>query len=412
MYEFLDRRYALALYERCVEEGNVELVLQQFKEIVDEMDSNRYLMEVLKNPQINKFDKKRIFTELFKECIEDELLKFLLLTIDKERILFLREKYVQFNQIYLDDSKILIAEIVSTIYLSNEEKNTLKRNLEERYKKTIIFKEKVDKSLIGGIVIRIGDEIIDGSIKNRIVEFKKVTNEINESNDVRRLESKDIMLGSLEHKCSKNLNNGLHNPCDREALRANVTTARPLRDDEKVCLINSLESFYNRNIVIDESIDKDIIGGVLIKVGNDITDYTLREKLKHIKRETREVEFKKISDEISRNNDVKQLLAKGIMSDPLEDNCNKNLSNSLQSSHDKEAIHASVTTARPLREDEKVNLISSLEKFYNGSIVIDESVDKDIIGGVLIKVGDDITDYTVREKLKYIKKDRLKLNMK
>ena len=101
MYEFLDRRYALALYEAGVEAGNVEIILQQLKEIVNEMNSNKDFFKVIKNPQISKFNKKRIFRELFEDCIERELLNFLLLTIDKERILYLREKYEQFRQIYL-----------------------------------------------------------------------------------------------------------------------------------------------------------------------------------------------------------------------------------------------------------------------------------------------------------------------
>ncbi len=287
MYEFLDRRYALALYEVCVEVGNVEIVLQQLKEIVDEMDSNKDLIKILKNPQINKFNKKRIFKDIFQESIETELLDFLLLTIDKERILFLREKYNQFKQIYLSESNIIIAEVKSTISLSKIEKETLKRNLEEKYNKTIILKERVDESLIGGIVIRIGDEIIDGSIKNRLVEFKKITSESSrkeyvQNQEAKRLEAKDI-INPLNGEGNESLKNGIQWAHSRDAICAEITTAVSLTYEEKNSLIRSLERFYKRRIVIKESIDKDIIGGILVKVGDDITDYTIRDKMKYIK---------------------------------------------------------------------------------------------------------------------------------
>lgn len=287
MYEFLDRRYALALYEMCVEAGNVELVLQELKEIVDEMDSNKDLIKIIKNPQINKFNKKRIFRELFENSLEEELLDFLLLTIDKERILFLREKYNQFKQIYLSESKILIAEVKSLISLSKGEKEALKINLEKRYGKTIVLKEKVDKSLIGGIIVRIGDEIIDGSIKNRLVEFKKITNESSrkeyeQNNEDRRIIAKGIMMESLDDNCDKGIKNGSQGGYGREVMYAKITTAVLLTRDEKFGLISSLEKFYNKRIVIEEDIDKDIIGGIIVKIGNDITDYTIRDKLKYI----------------------------------------------------------------------------------------------------------------------------------
>jgi len=83
MYEFLDRRYALALYEMCKEAGNIETVLEELGEVVEEMDNNEGLIKIIRNPQINKHNKKRIFEELFKGKIEDELLSFLLLLIDK-----------------------------------------------------------------------------------------------------------------------------------------------------------------------------------------------------------------------------------------------------------------------------------------------------------------------------------------
>ncbi len=165
MYEFLDRRYALALYEMCKEAGNIETVLEELGEVVEEMDNNEGLIKIIRNPQINKHNKKRIFEELFKGKIEDELLSFLLLLIDKGRILYLREKYNQFRLVYLKNNNTVVAKIKSVIPLNHNERETIKSKLEKRYEKTVIIEEEIDKSLLGGMLISVGDETIDGTIR-------------------------------------------------------------------------------------------------------------------------------------------------------------------------------------------------------------------------------------------------------
>lgn len=270
MYEFLDRRYALALYEACVEVDNVEIVLQQLKEIVDEMDSNKDFMKIIENPQISKFHKKRIFKELFEDTIETELLNFLLLTIEKDRILFLKEKYYQFKNIYLEANNIMIAEVKTAIPLSIEERNTLKRVLEKKYNKNIVLKEKVDESIIGGIIVRVGNEIIDGSVKDRLAKFKKLTNDIIQGTEAESQQN----YNEMEYKLSQS---GIN----KEALNVDVKTVIALTDDEKLRLTKSLEQFYERKITIHESVDEKLIGGILVKVGEDSLDYTVLEKLRY-----------------------------------------------------------------------------------------------------------------------------------
>jgi len=68
-------------------------------------------------------------------------------------------------------------------------------------------------------------------------------------------------------------------------------------------------------------------------------------------------------------------------------------------------LEAKITTVVPLTEEEKVKLIKGLEKFYNRKIVIKEEINKNIIGGVLVQIGNDITDGTVKSKLRYVRSD-------
>ncbi len=102
MYEYLDRRYALALYEVAEKKGKVEEYLRDLREICDIIDTNKEFYEVIKHPQIGTKQKKKTFINIFKGKIDEELLSFLLILIEKDRILFLREKLNQMEKVDLE----------------------------------------------------------------------------------------------------------------------------------------------------------------------------------------------------------------------------------------------------------------------------------------------------------------------
>ena len=66
MYEYLDRRYALALYEVAKEKNKVDEYINDLREICDLIENNKDFYEVVKHPQISTKNKKRIFINIFK----------------------------------------------------------------------------------------------------------------------------------------------------------------------------------------------------------------------------------------------------------------------------------------------------------------------------------------------------------
>jgi F-type H+-transporting ATPase subunit delta len=65
MYEYLDKRYALALYEVAEKKGKVEEYLQEGKEIIELIKNNEDISKILKHPQISTSKKKKVFIEIF-----------------------------------------------------------------------------------------------------------------------------------------------------------------------------------------------------------------------------------------------------------------------------------------------------------------------------------------------------------
>lgn len=174
MYEYLDKRYALALYEVAEEKGKVDQYLDDLREICDLIDNNKDFYEVVKHPQISTKNKKRTFINIFKNKIDEELLSFLLILIEKDRILYLREKLNEMEKIHLNRNNTLIAIVKTAVPLLEEEANTLKAKLENKYNKTIIMTTEVDESILGGVYVRVGNDVIDGTVKSKIEDMKDI----------------------------------------------------------------------------------------------------------------------------------------------------------------------------------------------------------------------------------------------
>lgn len=174
MYEYLDKRYALALYEVAEKKGKVEEYLKDLREIVELTKTNNDFLQIIKHPQISTSKKKMMFKNIFQGKIDEELLSFLLILIEKDRLLYLEQKLKEMEKIHLEKNNKLIAEVKTVIPLNADEKKALVEKMTKKYNKQIILDEKLDTTLIGGVYVRVGDDVIDGSIKSKLEEMKKI----------------------------------------------------------------------------------------------------------------------------------------------------------------------------------------------------------------------------------------------
>ena len=174
MYEYLDRRYALALYEVAEQKGKVDEYLGDLREICELIENNKDFFEVIKHPQIGTKQKKKTFINIFKGKIDEELLSFLLILIEKDRILFLKEKLKEMEEIHLEKLNVLQGIVKTTVPLEENEYNSLVDKLEKKYNKEVILKKEIDPEILGGIYVRIGNDVIDGTVKTRLDDLEKL----------------------------------------------------------------------------------------------------------------------------------------------------------------------------------------------------------------------------------------------
>ena len=147
------------------------LIKKDFKEVTESFTGELY--KVFDNPSISSEIKQDILKESFKGKISPELYEFLKMLAEKNRIKQLKEIYEAYVQETNIKNNTQEAEITSAIELDNIYKQTIIKKLEEKTNQTIQPHWLISEEIIGGIVIRIGDLVIDTSLKNKIEKLRK-----------------------------------------------------------------------------------------------------------------------------------------------------------------------------------------------------------------------------------------------
>jgi F-type H+-transporting ATPase subunit delta len=169
----IENRYAEALLKLSIDENNIDKSLLNLKNIVEVYNNNLELKKFLNSPKIKIIDKKEVIKKIFNSDFEKTVINFILLLLDKGRIKFLPtilEEYIKLINIFKNDLEIII---ISAIKLSNEQIKRIELKIKKHFNTTSInSKTKIDKSLIGGVKIIIGDKIYDYSIKYQLENLK------------------------------------------------------------------------------------------------------------------------------------------------------------------------------------------------------------------------------------------------
>jgi F-type H+-transporting ATPase subunit delta len=174
MNEYVDRRYALALYQVAEEKGKVEQFVDELKNVAGLINNDKDFQLLIQHPQVSTSNKKKMFEDLFKNKIESDVLSFLGLLIEKGRIRELESMLSQMEKIYLEKHNTSIARVVTVLPLLEEEKSELIDKLQKKYNKKILLQEELDSDILGGVYVWIDNEVIDGTVRSKIEEMKKL----------------------------------------------------------------------------------------------------------------------------------------------------------------------------------------------------------------------------------------------
>jgi F-type H+-transporting ATPase subunit delta len=168
------RRYAKALLIIGKEDGKAEAYREELAGIAGLMSKEKDLEQAICNPLYAVSGRKKVLEAVIdKVGVSKVMASFLLLLFDKGRFGFLHA-INDFYQKLADELKgVLRASLVSATELSSETVEKIRTTLSTRTGKDIILEVDQDPALIGGIVSRIGDLVLDGSIKTQLLNMRE-----------------------------------------------------------------------------------------------------------------------------------------------------------------------------------------------------------------------------------------------
>lgn len=174
MAKLISKTYGEALFELAVEENKIEMFLAEVQTVLAGLKMNPDLYKLLNHPKISKEEKTKVVENIFKGRVSDEITGFLTLIIAKERYKEL-DAILEYFIGRVKEEKGIGTAYVTTAVLLNE---IQKKQVEEKLLQTTSYKEmemffEVDETLIGGMVIRIKDRVVDSSIKTKLAEIQK-----------------------------------------------------------------------------------------------------------------------------------------------------------------------------------------------------------------------------------------------
>ncbi len=181
MAESVGKVYGTAFFQLCEEENCLEKAYNELGEVIkllyegNDDDVSEYV-KFLSSPLISADEKVQSLKSVLESQLSALTLDFLCLVTEKGRFRYMSEIFGEFKQMYNDKMNILEVTAVTAEPLSGRLRDKLKTKLESVTGKTVLLSEKVDKSLIGGIVIRYGNAQIDSSVKTRLDKLKAQIN--------------------------------------------------------------------------------------------------------------------------------------------------------------------------------------------------------------------------------------------
>ena len=166
-------RYAKSILDLAIEQSKVESVLEDMRLIDSTCKNSNEFSLLLRSPIINAAKKLEIVREIFADKLSEISLLFLEIVIRKGRERILEGIATSFIQQYNVHKGIVSAEVITSFPLTGEIKTKMLTLVKDKTNQEVELKEKIDSSIIGGFILRIGDQQLDESLSSKLLDLRK-----------------------------------------------------------------------------------------------------------------------------------------------------------------------------------------------------------------------------------------------
>lgn len=168
----LARPYASAVFKRAKETGNAGKWSQALA-FIEAVLKDHAVSQIVENPKISNERKSDLMLDLCQDQGDQEVANFLKLLVHNKRLSLVPQIARLFEEYKAEDEGYIEVDVLTAYALTKDAKAQLTSSLEKSLGKKVHIKAAVDKSLIGGVLVRAGDKVIDGSIRGQIKHMQK-----------------------------------------------------------------------------------------------------------------------------------------------------------------------------------------------------------------------------------------------
>jgi ATP synthase F1, delta subunit len=171
--EAIAKRYASAIYDIAESSDKIGEIREALNILAENYNEDEEFKVFLLDPSI-KYDEKVKYLHKSFDFISEDAFKIINYLVKKGRVSLAEKIRDSYLKIYYEKNNKILVNATFTKELSDNQRKALMKKLEEKYKKKIVLNLSVDEELIGGGIIKIGNKVIDGSIKSQIENIKKI----------------------------------------------------------------------------------------------------------------------------------------------------------------------------------------------------------------------------------------------
>ena len=164
--------YARSLFEVAAERDVLDPVREQLGQFADALREERQLAVFFFSPYFSTQEKQDALHRVLTDA-DEVLMNFLELLIEKHRMPVIFRVREQYERLWEEENRMLPVEVTSAIELDPQTTENLGRTIGERAGRKVTLAAKVDPDIIGGIVVRVGNSILDASIRNRLEQLRR-----------------------------------------------------------------------------------------------------------------------------------------------------------------------------------------------------------------------------------------------
>ncbi len=175
----LAEKYAQAIFDLAQEDDCLPKAKDNLVFLTDVFQNNSQLREFLANPCVPKETRRDTVLGIFKGSLEVVVLNFILLLVEKRLESLLPSILKMFNTLLYAKEGTIEAKVTTARELSSHECENIVAQLSKMLGKPVVLDRYVDSGIIGGIIIQVGDRLIDGSVSRRLDKFGSLLRRIN-----------------------------------------------------------------------------------------------------------------------------------------------------------------------------------------------------------------------------------------